>query len=154
MELGRELSALACLCNRIVAAISNSYKLSLLEFHALLTIHTRHPSCVSALTERMEMDKTRMSKVLRSLESRGYIGRSRDQKDHRIDHILLTESGRRLAESLLLSLDEAGKVMMTGMPEQERAAFAHFLELTGEIRTTDIPNLSHPITTIQNEATQ
>jgi len=151
-DLGRSLSALACLCNRIVTAVRKPYKLSVFEFHTLLTIHTRHPSCVSGLTESMEMDKTRMSKVLRSLEEHGFIQRMRDPADHRIDHIHLTESGACLADSLLYGLNEAGKALFRGMPEQERAAFERFLETTGDMRTDDIPNLSHPPTIFKNEA--
>ena len=138
-DLGRQLSALACLCNRIVTAVRRPHELSLFEFHTLLAIRTRHPGCVSTLTETMEMDKTRMSKVLRSLEGQGYIERSRDAADHRIDHILLTGNGVRLADSLLRGLEEVGKVLIKEMPEDERAAFAHFLEMTGDMRTRDIP---------------
>jgi DNA-binding MarR family transcriptional regulator len=136
-NLGTQMSAIACLCNRIVTAVRKPYDLSVSEFHALLTIKTRHPSCVSSLTEWMEMDKTRMSKVLRSLEDRGYIERSTDQEDHRIDHIHLTEAGTQLAHALLFRLDEAGKALVTGVSEQERSAFAHFLELSGNVRNTN-----------------
>jgi DNA-binding MarR family transcriptional regulator len=140
------MSGLACLCNRMVTAVRKPYDLSVSEFHALLTIQTRHPSCVSSLTEWMEMDKTRMSKVLRSLQDRGFIERTTDVSDHRIDHIHLTAPGVELANVLLSKLEEAGKVLLRDTPAPERLAFAHFLELSGNVRSTDILSPTHPTT--------
>jgi len=86
----------------------------------------------------MEMEKTRVSKVLRSLEDRGYIDRTTDQADHRIDHLSLTGTGICLADSILFELRKAGEALLKDMPEQEREAFTHFLELAGDKRTTDL----------------
>jgi DNA-binding MarR family transcriptional regulator len=136
--LATQLGGLACLMNRVVTLVRKRHDLSVLEFHSLLAVRTHHPSCIQALGSRLESEKTRTSKVLRSLESRRLIRRSSDLRDRRIEHVELTDQGERLTNRILADLDSIGHALLLNLPEQDMLPFRRFLDRLGDVCVTDI----------------
>ncbi len=71
------------------------------EMHCLGMIFLERPSCVKILSELLELNATRTSKILRHLEQRGLVVRSLDLADHRKEHVALTEDGYQTAERII-----------------------------------------------------
>jgi DNA-binding MarR family transcriptional regulator len=148
-DLGSQLSGLACLCSRIVTTVRKRHELSAFEFHSLLALRTHHPCCVQALGGRLEFNKTKTSKVLRSLQERSLILRTSDPNDRRVDHISLSLDGEALADTILRELEVIAGELLDGLGEMERNSFLQFLKHTegariGELLSTSPPTCDTP----------
>ena len=52
------------------------------------------------ISNRLSMDKAFVTRELNALHASGLIRREKDARDHRKNHIYLTEEGRKVAESI------------------------------------------------------
>ncbi len=136
--LGIQLSGLACLSSRIVTAVRKRYGLTVFEFHTLLAVRTRHPSCIHTLGNHLESEKSRTSKVLRALETKALISRSSDVRDRRVEHVELTVTGFNLTDQILEDLETIGRALLRNAGEDDAVPFIQFLDRLGGVCITDM----------------
>lgn len=128
---GAELLRLTLLCRKIDKQLATSASLSVDELHCLGVLYLERPSCVKKLNELLGHSAPRTSKILRSLEHRGYVVRSLHLMDRRMEQVTLTEDGQRAAETVLSVSSDAVRKLFSPHPEEGT------LQLTKLIRGGD-----------------
>ncbi len=92
--------------------ISQSVGLSVDEMHCLNLLNSENPTCVKNLIEQLGVSSTRTSKILRSLEQRGFVTRAALESDRRMEQIFLTVKGTELRQKCLALSSDFGKRIM------------------------------------------
>ncbi|HEU5439724.1 MAG TPA: MarR family transcriptional regulator [Ktedonobacterales bacterium] len=103
------------------------FSTSVSKMLALLTLADEAPMPQHMLAERVQLDKSTVSRLVRELERRGWVTRERDRDDTRIVQIGLTESGQQEAASLAQHLNERHARLLAALTEDEQEALAHGL---------------------------
>jgi DNA-binding MarR family transcriptional regulator len=124
---GAELLRLTLLCRKIDKELATSASLSVDELHCLSVLYLEKPSCVKKLNELLGHSAPRISKILRSLERRGYVVRSLHLIDRRMEQVTLTEDGQRAAESVLSVSSDAVRKLFASHPEESAPQLAKLM---------------------------
>lgn len=66
--------------------------------------------------------------MLRRMEKAGLIERRQDEKDKRIQHVFLTEKGRKICELLKEQAERIEKMVTEGLSENEKEELARLLD--------------------------
>ena len=105
LEHGTDVEPLLLKCHKLEKEIAASAGLSVDEFHCISQLYLHEPCCVKTLRELLGLEPTRISRLLRNLEARGYLTRSLETADKRKERLALTEDGTAVARRLLQSSD-------------------------------------------------
>jgi DNA-binding MarR family transcriptional regulator len=116
-DRGKVLIDLLLKSHRVAKTLALSTQLPLDELYCLTLIHFERPACVKVLSALLGVRGPRTSKLLSSLEQKGYLRRTLNAVDHRMEEVSLTEEGieavhvliKRSAE-LLDRLLDAGEI--------------------------------------------
>ena len=73
-------------------------KLTYTQYIVMMVLWERHEATVSDLCKQLYLDSGTLSPLLRSMEEKGFVSRSRDKSDERVVKIVLTEAGEALKE--------------------------------------------------------
>jgi DNA-binding MarR family transcriptional regulator len=85
------------------------------EVLCLFVLQERHPENVKALSRHLGVRSSRMSKILYSLEERGFVIRSISMVDHRMEEVTLSSRGTdRMAKVLAIGMSLAATPPFTG----------------------------------------
>lgn len=123
-------------CHRIAKELAADVGLSVNELHCLMQLHIEKPCCVRKLTDVLGLRGTSISKLLRSLEEHGYIERSLDAIDRRMERVTLTVDGVKVAEQVLtISEDFVSRIVEDLLPER-RNAFLECLHIVSQSTET------------------
>jgi DNA-binding MarR family transcriptional regulator len=68
------------------------------QYLVMVVLWEQDGQTVGAIGERLKLDSSTLTPLLKRLETAGYVRRERDPADERQVHIRLTESGRALKE--------------------------------------------------------
>ena len=128
-NIGVEIALLALWNHRIERVLAGEAGLAVHELHCVLQLFLREPGSARALAEILGVRDTSLSKLLRSLESRGMVERSVTRTDRRIECVRLTSSGAATAERVLLRASEIGAEVLSTLPEERRAQFRRCLNV-------------------------
>jgi DNA-binding MarR family transcriptional regulator len=109
---GLELLRLTRRCRSIDKYVSASTGLTVDEMHCLSTLFSERPPSVKRLSELINVNPTRTSKILRELEQRGFVTRTSDAIDHRKEQVILTDTGCETVRTILSLFDEVGSELL------------------------------------------
>jgi DNA-binding MarR family transcriptional regulator len=87
--------------HRVAKTLALSTQLPLDELYCLTLIHTEKPACVKVLSRLLGVRGPRTSKLLGSLERKGYLRRTLNATDHRMEEVGLTEEGVNAVHELI-----------------------------------------------------
>ena len=73
------------------------------EFYLMNMLYDGKPANVTVLANRLRVSKTTVSKLIRCVEDKGYVQRITDSNDRRVTYIQLSERGKTLTRSCILS---------------------------------------------------
>lgn len=76
------------------------WKLTYTQYLVFVVLWTQGEQTVRNLGEELQLDSGTLSPLLRRLEQRGYLARSRDDKDARVVHVRVTPEGEALRTEL------------------------------------------------------
>ena len=80
-------------------------------YRFILTVR-RHPGASQDfLAEFHSVDKSRVTRVVRELEKKGYLSRSANENDRRSYRLFLTKEGEKLSETIRKTLMEWGTII-------------------------------------------
>ena len=127
-EFAAELLRLTGRCRGIDKRVSASVGLSIDEVHCLGVLFSEKPSSVKMLGELINVSPTRTSKILRDLEERGFLSRTLDVSDHRKEHVMLTEEGKRAVEKLLSLYSDIGSKVLASGPSEFASGVSRLLQ--------------------------
>ena len=92
------------------------------QYITMLVMWEQKQMTVKALGKLLYLDSGTLTPVLKKLEQKGYVTRSRDEKDERILNVTLTEAGEALKEKALeIPAKVGGCVQLT----EEEAILLH-----------------------------
>ena len=96
------------------------HDISVTQCHALEALVEHGPMRLSELTERLFLDKSTTSRVVRTLVSRGYVARLQDARDGRATTLSATRAGRSLCERITEDLVEQQKALIADLDPDVR----------------------------------
>jgi MarR family transcriptional regulator, 2-MHQ and catechol-resistance regulon repressor len=103
------------------------YDISVTQCYALEALAEHGPLRLGALAERMYLDKSTTSRVVRTLVRKGYAEQGPEAGDRRAVAIAATRSGRRLFERITSGLIEQQKLVMQDIDPKVRAGVVEVL---------------------------
>lgn len=102
--------------------------LSQQQWFALARLMISENATAAELARRLVVDAATMMRVLKSLESRGLITRTRSSVDRRVLHISLSEAGRAMARAIEREAVVVHEQMLEGFSATERAQWTQLLD--------------------------
>jgi MarR family transcriptional regulator, 2-MHQ and catechol-resistance regulon repressor len=94
---------------------------SVTQCYALETLVEHGPMRLSALADRLFLDKSTTSRVVNALARKGYVEQRADATDGRATVISVTRHGQRLCARITSDLIEQQKQVLADLPSEVRA---------------------------------
>lgn len=104
------------------------YDVSVTQCHALATLLTHGPMRLSALAERLFLDKSTTSRVVNALVRKGYVEQQADAADGRATLISASRQGQRLCERISAELVEQQKQVLADLAPEVRAGVVQVIQ--------------------------
>jgi DNA-binding MarR family transcriptional regulator len=102
--------------------------ISVAEAHTLLELSREPGLSQNGLGARLQLEKSSVSRIVTSLEKRGWVTRKRDGSDTRIVHVHLTVDGLQATANLSASRHAKFDRIFAAIPSEERAAVLSSLD--------------------------
>lgn len=102
--------------------------ISVAEAHSLLELHRDPGLSQNGLAARLRLEKSSVSRIVTSLEKRGWVRRQRDDADTRIVHVHLTADGLQATVNLSDSRRAKFERIFEAIPAAERATLVASLD--------------------------
>lgn len=99
----------------------------------LLTINEKYGTPVTKIAPRMNMEPNSLSRLLKSLEEKGFILKRKDLSDKRKVYICLTKSGLKLRDKASEKLFALEKIIKSKISNTELTSFFNVLDYISEI---------------------
>ena len=99
----------------------------------LLTINEKYGTPVAKIAPRMNMEPNSLSRLLKSLEEKGFISKRKDLSDKRKVYICLTKSGLKLRDKASEKLFALEKIIKSKISNTELTSFFNVLDYISEI---------------------
>ena len=99
----------------------------------LLTINENYGTPVTKIAPRMNMEPNSLSRLLKSLEEKGFISKRKDLSDKRKVYICLTKSGLKLRDKASEKLFALEKIIKSKISNTELTSFFNVLDYISEI---------------------
>ena len=98
------------------------------EFPVLLTIMENEGICQEELSEKLKVNKSATTKVVKALVNKGYLVRKRDSTDRRYYKVYSTEKSRNLKTRILDKVEKLSKIILLDFSEEELLRLYRSLE--------------------------
>lgn len=89
------------------------------QWFILFKLHNQAPLPQKALADPVLNDEPNITRLVRSLEERGYVSRGNDQQDRRQRLVSLTEKGRALMARMLPAIIPIRETIFAGINDEE-----------------------------------
>jgi len=103
------------------------HDVSVTQCYAIEALVRRGPSTLNALAAELFLDKSTASRVVGTLERKGYVTREKDEKDARYVVLTVTAPGRRLHDRIREDLVGQEARLLESFDPQVRKAFPKLL---------------------------
>ena len=104
------------------------HDVSVTQCYALDALVRRHLATMNELAADLCLDKSTTSRVVATLERKGYVARATHPRDGRSVVLTVTATGRRLVERILGDLVEEKKRLLAEFPEDVRESAAELIQ--------------------------
>jgi DNA-binding MarR family transcriptional regulator len=121
-------------CRGIDKYVSSSAGFTVDEMHCLSALFSEHPSSVKRLSELINVSPTRASKILTGLEQRGFVSRTIDSEDHRIEQVILTGAGAKAVQGILSLFTEVGSELLGSWRKELAADFSWLAQTVAQVK--------------------
>ena len=101
--------------------------ISLSEGFALMALAAGAPLSQQALAEQLHLDKSTVSRLVKSLEQKGWVKRVRDLQDTRMFRLHLSEEGQVTATRLVKGMTERHERLLAELRPDEQESLAYGL---------------------------
>jgi DNA-binding MarR family transcriptional regulator len=89
------------------------------QYDFFLVISLKEGISQKQLSEHLHIGKSTTAKAVKNLASKGYVRKEKDEKDGRVDHLFLTDKGRKEAPLVEAIFEENQRVAASGLSETE-----------------------------------
>lgn len=90
------------------------------QYDFFLVISLNEGISQKQLSEHLHIGKSTTAKAVKNLVSKGYVTKLKDEKDGRVDHLFLTDKGRKETPFVEAIFEENQRVAARGLTETER----------------------------------
>ena len=97
------------------------------HFSVLTALDDSGPLAQHEIADRLGINRSHLVRYVDELETRGAVGRERDQQDRRRQVVSLTPAGQALLAQLQAPIDEAQERFLAPLSEHERAVLMKLL---------------------------
>ena len=87
--------------NRLNKPVLDGLGLTYLQYVALVSLYEHDDQTVSSLGEKLFLDSSTLTPLLKRLEAMGHVTRRRDPEDERVVRVNITPKGRKVREKAL-----------------------------------------------------
>ena len=87
--------------NRLNKPVLDELGLTYLQYVALVSLYEHGDQTVSSLGEKLFLDSSTLTPLLKRLEAMGHVTRQRDPQDERVVRVNITPKGRKVREKAL-----------------------------------------------------
>jgi DNA-binding MarR family transcriptional regulator len=98
------------------------WSISLSEIYALGILAERAPLSQQELGAALSLEKSSVTRLVQQLEQRGWVLRTRDDRDNRMRLLRLSEEGTQIAETLQRHMSEGHAALFARLTPHEQAA--------------------------------
>jgi len=120
------LYAASRLVTRLYQPLIEPLGLTYPQYLVLMLLWEQSPRSVSEIGERLQLDSSTLTPLLKRLAAAGFVTRSRSKRDERVVEIHLAAAGRKLEQQCAgIPLALAGQI---GFPAQEAAELKRRLD--------------------------
>ncbi|MFO1136294.1 MAG: MarR family transcriptional regulator [Rhodoblastus sp.] len=98
------------------------------EWGAIAELGLRAPCTLNELARGLALDKTRLSRTVSGLETRGFVQRRVNPRDNRETLISLTKAGERAYARMIGSAEGTNAALLAPFSEEERSALKTLVE--------------------------
>ena len=123
---------LAVLAGRTSAGFSECYRdtygFSIPEWRVMAHLNQEENVSVREIHQRVEMDKSKVSRAAQSLELKGFISKQTDPVDRRLVALSLTKKGKRTMAEIAPLADEFEERLLSVLEPDEQVVFLSAVE--------------------------
>jgi MarR family transcriptional regulator, organic hydroperoxide resistance regulator len=123
--------------NRLNKSVLDGLGLTYLQYIVLVALYEQDDQTVGGLGDRLFLDSSTLTPLLKRLETMGHLTRQRDPEDERQVRVRLTPQGRSVRERALAFRSRLVKAMGLGA-----ADFQHLREELVKLRT-NLSDVAH-----------
>ena len=113
--------------NRLAVAVSNHlsviyrerFGLDIPEWRVLVTVGSERGCTAQSIADSTRMHKTRVSRAIAHLETRGLVERASHDHDRRALELQLTRSGRKMYQDLVPLAQERERALLSQLSKEE-----------------------------------
>jgi len=116
-ELGELTFGLLKKCHEKEERLASQFKITVPEFRCVRMFRDDTQLHIKTLIERVDLSSSRLSRILESLEDKGFITRKLDRSDRRSIIVSLTKKGVSLVGGLEERFMEVHSDILNGVPE-------------------------------------
>ena len=128
LEAGEGMLRLALSCRRFQTGLARGTGMSTNEILCLLVLYSEKPGSIGELSRFLDLSSTSTSKLLSSLQGKGYLYRNLDTVDRRKERAVLTRTGKGMAETLFALSRELALDVLKSLPDSMRLEFARWIQ--------------------------
>ena len=87
--------------NRLNKPVLDQLGLTYLQYVALVLLYEHNDQTVSSLSDKLFLESSTLTPLLKRLEAMGHVTRQRDPQDERVVKVTITPKGRKVREKAL-----------------------------------------------------
>jgi DNA-binding MarR family transcriptional regulator len=87
--------------NRLNKPVLDELGLTYLQYVALVLLYEHNDQTVSSLSDKLFLESSTLTPLLKRLEAMGHVTRQRDPQDERVVKVNITQKGRKVREKAL-----------------------------------------------------
>lgn len=110
-----------------VGSTSGVSQLTISQFQYIDAIHELEQPTITEIAEKLSIAKASVSTGINKLIEKGFVTKTRSDRDKRIYHVTLTEKGNSLINAKYQALKEYGDFINTALSEEEAKQFKAIL---------------------------
>jgi DNA-binding MarR family transcriptional regulator len=110
-------------------SICRKYNLTVAEAALISVMDPVRKVCSTALEERQDLSKGRISRIMESLKKKGCLSKIEHHDDRRLNIIELTDRGREIRRAIIEEQAAQCRQVLAHVPEDKRAMILPALEL-------------------------
>lgn len=107
--------------SNLTTIYSSQFGVSLSEWRVLALLGQQASMISTDISQRTKMDKAKVSRAVHKLDQEGFLHRERDEQDHRVSHLRLTQAGVKLYNSIIPKALEWEESLVDTLTDDEKA---------------------------------
>ena len=127
MNFSEQLQDISTHLNSIIRLVSSEHNISFSQAQFLMNIPVDGIS-ISEISNKLGVDISTMSRNINKLELLNYVKKKQNSSDKRIIHVVLTNSGHDMSDSLFMKFDHILSEAFSKIPLETQANLDSLLE--------------------------